>query len=121
MNLGSILISWLSHVSCWHCGNILVSYTTGGRFDPFHCNDKFLPPAMKLGQGNIFRNLRQEFCSQVGVCPIACWDTRPQEHTLPGAATHHPQEQTLPAQCMLGDTGNKRAIRILLECILVCH
>ena len=29
---------------------------------------------------------------------------------------HTPQEQ-----CMLGDTGNKRAVRILLECILVAH
>ena len=26
-----------------------------------------------------------------------------------------------PEQCMLGDTGNKRAVRILLECILVYH
>ena len=26
---------------------------------------------------------------------------------------------TPPEQCMLGDTGNKRAVRILLECILV--
>ena len=24
-----------------------------------------------------------------------------------------------PEQCMLGDTGNRRAVRILLECILV--
>ena len=39
-----------------------------------------------------------------------------------------PQEQTPPlgadippAQCMLGDTGNKRAVRTLLECILVIH
>ena len=30
-----------------------------------------------------------------------------------------PQEQTLPAQCMLGDTVNKRAVCILLECNLV--
>ena len=31
-----------------------------------------------------------------------------------------PPEQTpLPTQCMLGDTGNKRAVRILLRCILV--
>ena len=31
-----------------------------------------------------------------------------------------PKEQTPPpAQCMLGDTANKRAVRILLECILV--
>ena len=26
-----------------------------------------------------------------------------------------------PEQCMLGDAGNKRAVRILLECILVCE
>ena len=31
----------------------------------------------------------------------------------PWAGTHPPE------QCMLGDTGNKRAVRILLECILV--
>ena len=28
--LGSILRSCLSHVSCWCCGSILVSYTRGG-------------------------------------------------------------------------------------------
>ena len=61
--------------------------------------------------------------------PSACWDTH-----LPG---RHPQGDTPPAQCMLGythtcmrgythlpsacwDTVNKRAVRILLECILVC-
>ena len=33
-----------------------------------------------------------------GVCPIACWD---------------------PPHCILGDTGNKQAVCILLECILV--
>ena len=49
----------------------------------------------------------------------------PKEQTPPGADTppaDTPWEQTLPAppaQCMLGDTGNKRAGRILLECILV--
>ena len=38
---------------------------------------------------------------------------------------YHPPEQTPPGttyppeQCMLGDTGNKQAVRILLECILV--
>ena len=26
-----------------------------------------------------------------------------------------------PEQCTLGDTGNKRAVRILLDCILVVH
>ena len=28
--LGSVLRSCLSHVSCWHCGSIMVSYTRGG-------------------------------------------------------------------------------------------
>ena len=32
---------------------------------------------------------------------------------------HPPGADTPPAQCMQGDTGNKRAVRILLECILV--
>ena len=41
-----------------------------------------------------------------------------------------PQDQALdlfscypvtPAQCMLGDTGNKQAVHILLECNLVTH
>ena len=55
------------------------------------------------------------FCSQGGVCPIACWDTHP-----PGTRGRSPPRAgTPPAQCMLGDTGNKRAIRILLECNLV--
>ena len=35
----------------------------------------------------------------------------------PGPGT--PPLQVPPKQCMLGDTGNKRAVRILLECILV--
>ena len=47
----------------------------------------------------------------------------PWEQTLP--LSRHPPEQTPPrsrhppAYCILGDTGNKRAVRILLECILV--
>ena len=31
----SIYRSCLSQVSCWCCGSILVSYTGGGRFEPF--------------------------------------------------------------------------------------
>ena len=42
----------------------------------------------------------------------------PHEQTPP-RSRHSPQEQTPPAQCILGDTGNKRVVRILLECILV--
>ena len=32
---------------------------------------------------------------------------------------HPPGRRHPPAQCMLGDTDNKRMVRILLECILV--
>ena len=42
----------------------------------------------------------------------------PQEQTPPGADTPLGAD-TPPAHCMLGDTGNKRAVRILLECIFV--
>ena len=41
----------------------------------------------------------------------------PQDQTLPG--TRHPPGGRHPAQCMLGDTGNKQAVCILLECNLV--
>ena len=42
-------------------------------------------------------------------------------YTPPPRSRHQPpgSRQTPPEQCLLGDTGNKRAIRILLECILV--
>ena len=57
----------------------------------------------------------------------------PGKQTHPLGSRHTPRKQTLPeadtpsgsrhspppAQCMLGDTGNKRVVRILLECILV--
>ena len=38
----------------------------------------------------------------------------------PPGTRYTPQDQVHPPeQCMLGDTGNKRAVRILLECSLV--
>ena len=47
----------------------------------------------------------------------------PPEQTPPGADTprsiHPSKQKPPPAQCMLGDTDHKRAVRILLECILV--
>ena len=125
-----------------------------------------------LGQGNIFRSVCQEFCSQGGVpgrvppgTRYTPWDqvhpprTRytPQDQVHPQDQAHplgpgtpprtryppaslgpgttpdqvHPRPctpprpgtppgpGTPPEQCMLGDTGNKRAVHILLECILV--
>ena len=48
--------------------------------------------------------------------------TPPPEQTTLGADTPRDQRQVPPpVQCMLGDTGNKRAVRILLECNLVLH
>ena len=38
---------------------------------------------------------------------------------MPRLGADTPPEQTPPAQCMLGDMGNKRVVLILLECILV--
>ena len=65
-----------------------------------------LPPATKFGQGNIFRSVCQEFCHP----PES--DTSGSRHPL--GSRDLPQEQ-----CMLGDTGNKGAVPMLLECILV--
>ena len=119
----------------------------------------FLPPATKLGQGNIFRSVCQEFCSQegsatlhAGIHPLPTrdqkqapplplrGDTPPPDQRQARPRSRHPipQDQrqaplrsrppprtrgrhphSPPAQCMLGDTGNKRVVRILLECNLV--
>ena len=83
-----------------------------------------------------------------GVCPIPCWDTppwdqrqappqdqAPPEQTPPRTrGRHHPPDPRTryppgsrhppgtrhpPVQCMLGDTGNKQEVCILLECNLV--
>ena len=84
----------------------------------------------------------QEFCSQGGrgstyagtpwdqvpprpgtpppdqVPPRTRYTLQDQVHPL-GAGTPPLGPGTPPEQCMLGDTGNKWAVRILLECILV--
>ena len=94
----------------------------------FDISLEFLPPANEVCESYVFTPV----CHSVhrrAVCLSACWDTPPWEQTPPGADTT--QGQTPPradtpggqtshlAQCMLGDTGNKRVVRILLECILV--
>ena len=73
----------------------------------------YLPPANEVCEGYVFTPV----CHSVhrgGLpqCMLGC---------TPGTIGRHspPQEQTPPEQCMLGDTGNKRALRILLECNLV--
>ena len=65
-----------------------------------------LPPANEVCEGYVFTPVCQSFCSQGG----STW-----------AGT--PWAGTPPAGTLLGnacwDTVNKRAVRILLECILV--
>ena len=48
-----------------------------------------------------------------GTPPLGPGDPPGQVHASQQDQVHPPE------QCMLGDTGNKRAVRILLECILV--
>ena len=69
-------------------------------------------PQRSLGQGNIFSSVCQEFCSRGG-------QVHPRAGTPPSRYTHPPGQVHPPEQCMLGDTGNKRAVHILLDCILV--
>ena len=98
----------------------------------------FLVTARKrsFGQGNIFSRVCQEFCSQgggglpqlmLGYHPrpgTAQADTPPQADTpwnkLPPPPNRPSRANpTPPEQCMLGDTVNKRAVCVLLECNLV--
>ena len=98
---------------------------------PYMVYEALLPPATKLGQGNIFGSACQEFCSDGGSTHCMLGYT-PRSRHPPGSRTppaadpprsrppgayplgRHPQ-----AECKLGDTGNKRTEGILLECILV--
>ena len=87
----------------------------------FHCRSsclplpfpKFLPPATKLRQGNFFT----PGCHSVhrgGVCHThssGIRDRHPPGQTPPG--------QTHPLRSACWDTVHKRAVHILLECILV--
>ena len=89
----------------------------------FISNEFSLPPATKLGQGNIFRSMCQEFCSQGGLphcmleyTPLPPKDQRqapPLQSRLPwsrhclGAHTPgstHPWEQILPQHSACWET-----------------
>ena len=52
------------------------------------------------------------------LCFYTCWDTNPGTRHPPGTR-YPPGTRHSPAQCMLGDTVNKRTVCILLECHLV--
>ena len=83
-----------------------------------------LPPANEVCEGYVFTPVCQSFCSgRGGVSLSACWDTPHLGSHPPRSDTplgrHPPGSRHPPAQCMLGNTSNKREVRILLECILV--
>ena len=111
----------------WHMG------TPWNRFIAAH--------KRSLGQGNIFAPVCHSVYKGWGSASMHAGipPPRPEVGTPPGTrgrhppGSRHPPDQTPPPlgadtppeadtpheQCMLGDTGNKRAIRILLECNLV--
>ena len=101
-----------------HCSRWYISY-----WNAF----LFLPAATKLGQGNIFRSMCQEFCPQ-GKGGVSA-SVHAGIHPPPGAdppRPDHPPEQTPPGadtpppgRSRLRHTVNERPVRILLECILV--
>ena len=78
---------------------------------------KLLPPANDVCEGYVFTPVCQSFCSRGGRSTWA-GTPRPGPGTLPGPGTP-PRPGIPPEQCMPGYTGNKRAVRILLESILV--
>ena len=79
-----------------------------GGINLFITSDGFFTTRKRsLWQGNIFRSVCQEVKNSV------------HRGGNTWAVTSPPGPGTPPVQCMLRDTGNKRAVRILLECILV--
>ena len=106
----------------------------------------FLPPATKLGQGYIFTGVcdsvhrgstlagtppgtrynpspGNRYTPWIQVYPSPWYKVPPRtRYTPPGPGTPPGTRYTQPQeQCMLGDTGKKQAVHILLECILVIY
>ena len=90
----------------------------------WNLSNPLLPPANEVWGKVIFSVACVKNSVHREVCLSACWDTTPPEQTLP-RRRHPPPEQTPPGpstpppssvQCMLGDTVNKQAVYILLEC-----
>ena len=87
---------------------------------------RFLPAAMKLGQGNVFTGV----CDSVhrwgvGVCLSARWDTPRSRQPPPPRSRHTPPRADTPwrrhppGSRLRHNTVNERPVRILLECILI--
>ena len=87
-----------------------------------------LPPATKLGQGNIFRSVCQEFCPQRGGACMAggmygrgacVAGGRAWQGVCVGVHGGHAWQGWHAWQGGAWHTVNEQAVRILLECILV--
>ena len=88
----------------------------------------FLPPATKLRQGNVFTPVCQSFCSQGGLCLSMHHRPHDQGVSLSGGSLSGgflSRESLSKGSLSRGSLsgrppyGNKRALSILLECILV--
>ena len=77
-----------------------------------------LPPATKLGQGNVFTGI----CDSVhrGVCLRACRDTTPQGPGNPPDQAPLPGPGTPREQSMLGDSSGKHPTGMQSCFILKC-
>ena len=90
-------------------------------YSDFLCPQFMIFTARKpsLGQGNVFTPICQSFCSQ-GECTCARTDTIPGRHTPFGK--YPPKQTPLPlGRHPFPRRQLKRAIHILLECILVAN
>ena len=79
---------------------------------------QLLPPVMKLGQGNFFRSVHQEFCPQWGVFASVHAETHPSgSRHLPPLRSRHtrgsrpPRKQTL----LEADTPGKQTLHMTLK------
>ena len=81
------------------------------------CASIFTARKQSLGQGNVFTPVCHSVHRRGGVCPPPRMCTPPDAH--PPGCRPPPGMQSPPPPPDTSDTVNKRAIRVLLECILV--
>ena len=87
----------------------------------------FLPPATKLGQGNIFRSMCQELCPRGGGGHVWWWGACVAGGGMCGWGVHGSGVCVAGGHVWWGghawqilrDMVNEQAVRILLQCILV--
>ena len=94
-------------------------------FELFHFSlDRILLTEIFTARKRSLRRLCFYTCLSVILFRGSTWAGTPPgpgTHPPPEPGTHLPGPGKSPEQCMPGKTGNKPTVRILLECILVCH